>query len=64
VPFKPLRVSKAALPPAHKVPVREAAQQLPVRVEPAAVVEVADGAQRRKDRLQGLPRGSPMESPI
>jgi hypothetical protein len=67
LPFRPPRVSKAALPPAREVQVAVAARQRLVRVADGAAVvasAAAEGVRRQRQRLQDLLRDSPMESPI
>lgn len=67
LPFRPPRVSKAALPPAREVRVAVAARQRLVRVADAAAVvanAAAEGVRRQRQRLQDLLQDSPMESLI
>ena len=69
LPFRPPRVSKAALPPAREVRVAVAARQRLVRVADAAAAVVvanaaAEGVRRQRQRLQDLLQDSPMESLI
>jgi len=67
LPFRPPRVSKAALPPAREVRVAVAARQRLVRVADAAAVvasAAAEEARRQQQRLQDLLQDSPMENPI
>ena len=67
LPFRPPRVSKAALPPAREVRVAVAALQRLVRVADAAAVvanAAAEGVRRQRQRLQDPLQDSPMESLI